>query len=51
MWEVVAIRTDSAGATHAKMRALHEPTTYRTFAIEAVADIRNFQIIEDPTGL
>mgnify|MGYP001552751999 CR=1 FL=1 len=50
-WEVVAVNADSSGATHAKMRSLTEPKTFRTFAIEAVLDLRNFRLIEEPTGL
>ena len=50
-WEVVAVRTDNAGATHARMRSLIEPTTYRTFAIEALLDARNFRLLENSTGL
>ena len=50
-WEVVAVRTDSGGAVHARMRSLVEPTTFRTFAIEALLDLRNFRLIEEPTGL
>ena len=50
-WEVVAVRTDSSGAVHAKMRSLTEPKTFRTFAIEAVLDLRNFRLLEEPTGL
>ena len=51
VWEVVAVRTDASGARHARMRSLNEPTTFRTFAIEAVLDTRNFRILEKPTGL
>lgn len=50
-WEVVSVRTDSGGATHARMRSLVEPTTYRTFAVEAVLDLHNFRLVEEPTGL
>ena len=50
-WEIVAVRTDTIGATHARMRSVLEPTTFRTFAVEAVLDLRNFRLIEDSTGL
>ena len=50
-WEIVAVRTDASGARHARMRSLTEPTTFRTFAIEAVLDLRNFRLLEEPTGL
>ena len=47
MWEVVAVRTDASGATHARMLSIEEPTTFRTFAIGALSDTRNFHIVED----
>lgn len=50
-WEIVAVRIDALGTRHARMRSLSEPTTYRTYATEAVLDLRNFRLLEEPTGL
>jgi hypothetical protein len=47
LWEVVAVRTDASGAIHARMQSIEEPKTFRTFAIGALADMRNFHIVED----
>jgi hypothetical protein len=47
IWEVVAVRTDASGAVHAKMRSVEDNRTYRTFAIGALADTRNFQFVKD----
>ncbi len=47
MWEVVAVRADESGAIHARMRSIDEPKTFRTFAIGALADTRNFHVVED----
>jgi hypothetical protein len=47
LWEVVSVRTDESGATHARLKSLSDPGTFRTFAIEAVLDMRNFLPIED----
>jgi hypothetical protein len=48
VWEVVAVRTDASGAVHAHLQSIEEPKSFRTFAIGALADTRNFQI-EDAT--
>ncbi len=47
VWEVVAVRTDASGAVHAHLQSIDEPTTFRTFAIGALADTRNFQLVDD----
>jgi hypothetical protein len=47
VWEIVALHTDASGAVHAKMRRIDEPKTYRTFAIGALTDPRNFQFVKD----
>ncbi len=47
VWEVVALHTDASGATHAKMRRVDDPKTFRTFAVGALADARNFQFVKD----
>jgi len=46
MWEVVAVRTDASGATHARLRSLNEPKTFRTFGIDALYDTRNFRPVD-----
>ena len=46
-WVVVAVRTDASGAAHARMQAVDDAKSFRTFAIGALADTRNFQPIED----
>jgi len=47
VWEVIALHTDASGAVHAKLRSLADLKTYRTFAIGALADPRNFQLVND----
>lgn len=47
VWEVAALHTDASGAVHAKMFRVDEPKTFRTFAIGALSDTRNFQLVED----
>jgi hypothetical protein len=47
VWEVIALHTDASGAVHAKLRNVDEVKTFRTFAIGALADPRNFQFIKD----
>jgi len=47
-WEVASVGTDLSGATHARMRSLVEPSTFRTFALEVLGDPRNFRLLEDP---
>ena len=47
VWEIVALHTDASGAVHAKMVRVDEPETFRTFAIGALADTRNFQFVKD----
>ena len=44
---VVAVRTDASGAAHARMQAVDDAKSFRTFTIGALADTRNFQPIED----
>jgi hypothetical protein len=46
LWEVVAIKTDAAGATHAIMVSVTEPKTFRTFSNEILIDPRSFQLVE-----
>jgi hypothetical protein len=43
LWEVVAVRTDASGSVHAHLQSIEEPKSFRTFAIGALADTRNFQ--------
>jgi hypothetical protein len=47
IWEVVAVRTDASGATHARLRSIDDAKSFRTFAIGALADHRNFQPVDD----
>jgi hypothetical protein len=46
IWEVVAIRTDASGTAHARLRSVDDAKSFRTFAIGALADQRNFQLID-----
>ncbi len=39
--------TDASGAVHAHLQSIEEPKSFRTFAIGALADRRNFQIEDD----
>lgn len=45
IWEVVSVATDATGSTHARLRSVGEPKTFRTFAIEALLDPCNFQLL------
>ena len=47
-WQVAAVGTDPAGASHARLRSLVEPSTFRTFALEVLDDPRNFKPLNTP---
>ncbi len=46
-WEVVAVRADASGATHARMCAVEDGKSFRTFATGVLVDPRSFQLVED----
>jgi hypothetical protein len=45
VWEIVAIRKDVMGATHAQMKRADDPKTLKTLAVAALLDPVQFEPI------
>ncbi|HYI69364.1 MAG TPA: hypothetical protein VEX87_06455 [Skermanella sp.] len=45
VWEIVAIRKDVMGATHAQMKRADDPKTLKTLAVAALLDPAQFEPI------
>lgn len=46
IWEVVAIRKDGMGASHAQLKRTDDPKTLKTLSLAALADPDQFEPVE-----
>jgi len=47
IYEVVSVGTDASGATHARLKLVGEPKSFRTFAFEVLRDPRLFTSVKE----